>query len=58
MGTGIMREVLLALDAQDDIVFATLNYQQWTEKNQYSKINNDYIFQAIKNSIKKYLDEG
>ena len=58
MGAGIMREVLLALDSQDDIVFTTLNYQQWTEKNQQSKNNNDFIFQAIKNSVKKYLYKG
>lgn len=56
MGAGIMREVLLELDSQDDIAFRELNYRKWSERNQHSTKNNEFIFRAINKVVKNYLN--
>lgn len=53
-GAAIMREILLQLGSQDDIAFRELKYQQWSERNQRSDNNNDFIYRAIKKVVKKY----
>ena len=55
IGTGIMGGGLLELGSQDNMAFLELNYQQWTEKNQHSVKNNEFIFLGIKKAVKKYL---
>lgn len=50
-GTGIMRSILNELNIQSDIAFRKLNYQKWSEQNQRSEKNNEYIFQAVKKTV-------
>lgn len=46
-GSQFMRAVLVRLGTMDDVAFKELGYTKWSEKNQKSKLNSSYIYQAV-----------
>jgi len=52
-GFDVMREILIELGKMDDIAFAELGYDKWTEDNQNSPQNDGYIYQAIMDVLRR-----
>lgn len=50
-GASIMRSILIELNLQQDKAFRELKYDKWSEKNQRSANNSEYIFQAVKKVV-------
>lgn len=46
-GAEIMRDIVIELGKVDDVAFAELEYESWSEKNQRAKENNPYIYKAV-----------
>ena len=52
-GAALMRDILLELDAIDERAKAALGYEKWTLENQGNAKNNDYIYEAIINVLRR-----
>jgi hypothetical protein len=54
VGWPVIRDVLIELAKADDIAFRELGYEEWTEKNQTSPDNDDYIYKSVMDALRKY----
>lgn len=52
-GWKFIREVILELGAVDDDAFRELGYDRWSEVNQFSPQNNDFILRAVERAVKR-----
>lgn len=52
-GASLMRLILIELSLQTEKVFWKLKNDKWSEKNQRSKNNNEYIFQSVKKVVSR-----
>jgi hypothetical protein len=52
-GADVMREILVELGKLDDIAFQELGYDKWSEDNQKSPKNDEYIYQGVMNVLRR-----
>ncbi|WP_160168294.1 SHD1 domain-containing protein [Novipirellula maiorica] len=52
-GADIMREILIELGKMDDIAFKELEYADWSEANQKASETDNYIYQAIMDTLRR-----
>ncbi len=52
-GPDVMREILIELGKMDDLAFAELGYEEWSEENQRSPKTDGYIYQAILDVLRR-----
>lgn len=54
VGWAVMRDVLNELGKADDVAFRELGYKEWTEINQKSSDNDEYIYKSVMDALRRY----
>ena len=58
VGWPVIRDVMKELAEADDVAFRELGYEEWTEKNQASPQNDEYIYKSVMDALREYGPVG